>query len=86
MNVDDMIIVSIDDHTIEPPDLFERHVPAKYKDQAPRLVRDENGFESWVFEGEVVGIVGLNATVSWPQVRSGGSTRARRRRCGLART
>ena len=25
MNVDDMIILSIDDHTIEPPDLFERH-------------------------------------------------------------
>jgi hypothetical protein len=27
MNVDDMIILSIDDHTIEPPDMFERHVP-----------------------------------------------------------
>ena len=32
MNVDDMIILSIDDHTIEPPDMFERHVPA-----APRF-------------------------------------------------
>ena len=27
MNVEDMILISIDDHTIEPPDLYERHVP-----------------------------------------------------------
>ena len=67
MNVDDMIILSIDDHTIEPPDMFERHVPAKYRDQAPRLIADDDGFEHWVYEGQDVGIVGLNATVSWPK-------------------
>ena len=27
MNVEDMILVSIDDHVIEPPGMFERHVP-----------------------------------------------------------
>ena len=62
-----MIIVSIDDHTIEPPDLFDRHVPAAYKDQAPKLLRDEGGFDHWVFEGKDVATVGLNATVSWPK-------------------
>jgi predicted TIM-barrel fold metal-dependent hydrolase len=67
MNVDDMIILSIDDHTIEPPDMFERHVPEKYRDRAPRLVRDEHGFEHWKYEGNDFGIVGLNATVSWPK-------------------
>ena len=67
MNVDDMIILSIDDHTVEPPELFDNHVPAKYKDRAPRLVRDENGKEHWEFEGKEFGIVGLNATVSWPK-------------------
>ncbi|TMK66168.1 MAG: amidohydrolase [Actinobacteria bacterium] len=67
MNVEDMIIVSIDDHVVEPPDAFDAHVPAKYKDAAPRLVRDEQGCENWVFEGKVVAIVGLNATVSWPK-------------------
>ena len=40
MNVDDMIIISIDDHVVEPPDMFDAHVPAKYRDQAPKLVRD----------------------------------------------
>ena len=29
MRMDDMILVSIDDHMIEPPDMYERHVPAK---------------------------------------------------------
>jgi predicted TIM-barrel fold metal-dependent hydrolase len=67
MNVDDMIIISIDDHAIEPPDMFDAHVPAKHKDQAPRLVSDDKGCHHWVFEGKAVGMVGLNATVTWPK-------------------
>ena len=62
-----MIILSIDDHVVEPPDLFEDHVPQKYKGRAPKLVRDENGFDQWIFEGKPVATVGLNATVSWPK-------------------
>jgi predicted TIM-barrel fold metal-dependent hydrolase len=71
MNVDDMIILSIDDHVIEPPDMFDAHVPARHRDQAPRLVRDEHGFEQWVYEGQVVGIMGINAVVSWPKEQWG---------------
>ena len=67
MNLDDMIILSIDDHTVEPPDLFEHHLPAQYKDRAPRLVRNADGKEHWEFEGKEFGILGLNATVSWPK-------------------
>lgn len=67
MNVDDMIILSIDDHTIEPPDLFEGRLPERYKDQAPKLVRSPDGSERWVFEGKEVALVGLNATVGWPK-------------------
>jgi predicted TIM-barrel fold metal-dependent hydrolase len=67
VNIDDMIILSIDDHSVEPPDLFENHLPAAYKDRAPRLVRDEAGKEHWEFEGKEFGIFGLNATVSWPK-------------------
>ncbi|HEY6532493.1 MAG TPA: amidohydrolase family protein [Acidimicrobiales bacterium] len=67
MNVDEMIILSIDDHTIEPPDLFDGRLPEKYKDDAPKLVRDEGGFDHWIYQGKDVGTVGLNATVSWPK-------------------
>ena len=67
MHIDDMIILSIDDHTVEPPDLFSQHLPASYRDRAPRLVREPNGKEHWEFEGKEFGIFGLNATVSWPK-------------------
>jgi len=67
MKLDDMILVSIDDHVIEPPDLFENHMPAKYRDQGPKFVRLPNGVDQWVFQGEVMGTVGLGATASWPR-------------------
>ena len=43
MQMDDMILVSIDDHMIEPPDMFENHVPAKWRDQVPKVVRNDAG-------------------------------------------
>jgi predicted TIM-barrel fold metal-dependent hydrolase len=60
MNMDDLILVSVDDHVIEPPNMFEDFMPAKYLDRAPKLVTDEVG-EKWIFgEGEARN-VGLNA-------------------------
>ena len=35
MQMDDMILVSIDDHMVEPPDMYKNHVPAKWLDQVP---------------------------------------------------
>ena len=35
MHADDMILISVDDHICEPADMFDAHVPAKYKDKAP---------------------------------------------------
>jgi hypothetical protein len=43
MHKDDMILVSIDDHSIEPPDMYERHVPARWRDQAAKIIRGEEG-------------------------------------------
>lgn len=34
MNKDDMILISVDDHVIEPPDMFKNHLPKKYADEA----------------------------------------------------
>ena len=38
MQLDDMILVSVDDHVVEPPDMFERHLPARWRDVAPHVV------------------------------------------------
>jgi predicted TIM-barrel fold metal-dependent hydrolase len=67
MRVDEMILVSIDDHVVEPPDMFARHVPAKYNDDAPKVVKNDEGVEQWVFQGETAGSMGLNAVVTWPK-------------------
>lgn len=67
MDVNDMTLLSIDDHVIEPPDLFQRHMPARYRDHAPRLTKDADGRDQWVFQGESVGVSGLAAVVSWPK-------------------
>jgi predicted TIM-barrel fold metal-dependent hydrolase len=67
MNVDDLILISIDDHVIEPGNMFDNHVPSKYRNLAPKVVRDANGMEVWEFQGAVQGSAGLNAVVSWPK-------------------
>jgi len=67
MNVDDMILLSIDDHIIEPPDMFHERMPAKFADQAPRLVKDASGKDQWIFQGESIGVPGLAAVASWPK-------------------
>src|SRR2546425_513023 len=52
MQMDDMILVSIDDHMVEPPDMFKNHVPAKWHDEVPKVVRNEQGVDEWVFQGQ----------------------------------
>ena len=37
MKMDDFILVSVDDHLVEPPDMFERHISDKYTDQMPKV-------------------------------------------------
>jgi predicted TIM-barrel fold metal-dependent hydrolase len=66
MRVDDLILVSVDDHVVEPPDMFERHVPSKWRDQAPKSVRKPEGHEVWVFEGNEIPNIGLNAVAGRP--------------------
>src|SRR4051794_187771 len=43
-------IISVDDHVVEPPDLWTGRIPAKYRDRAPRVERDSAIFH---FEGGV---------------------------------
>ena len=55
MNVDDLILVSIDDHVVEPPDMFLNHVPAKYKAEAPIVVHRRQGRRPVDLPGQTAG-------------------------------
>jgi predicted TIM-barrel fold metal-dependent hydrolase len=67
MRIEDMVMVSIDDHLIEPPDVFERHFPEKYRDQAPKIVGMPDGSSRWVFQGNETGHFALGSVVTWPK-------------------
>jgi predicted TIM-barrel fold metal-dependent hydrolase len=66
MEMNDMILVSVDDHVIEPPTMFDAHIPAKYKDRAPKIKEDESGGQYWEFEGQRAQNMGLNAVAGCP--------------------
>jgi len=61
MQVDDLILVSVDDHVVEPPHLFEGRLSGKAAERAPFIEKLDNGREVWMFEGHALPNVGLNA-------------------------
>jgi predicted TIM-barrel fold metal-dependent hydrolase len=42
-------IISADTHILEPPDIWKNHLPAKYQEHAPKLVKDHEGGDAWQF-------------------------------------
>lgn len=57
-------LISVDDHVVEPANVWTDRVPAKYRDVAPHVVTDTDGKEVWVYEDQR-GQTGsaINATV-----------------------
>jgi predicted TIM-barrel fold metal-dependent hydrolase len=66
VRLDDMVLVSVDDHVVEPPGMFERHLPARWRDVAPRLVHKDDGTDVWLYEGREIPNIGLNAVAGRP--------------------
>ncbi len=58
-------IVSVDDHLLEPPDMFEGRLPAALADRAPHVERDEAGRDWWIFEEDRLPLLGADALVTW---------------------
>jgi len=66
MKMDDLILVSVDDHLVEPPDLFERSLPRQWRERAPRVVHKSDGSDVWTWEGQQIPNIGLNAVAGRP--------------------
>ena len=66
MQVEDLILVSVDDHVVEPPTLFDNHLPDKWKEFAPKFVHKDNGTDVWQYEGAEIPNIGLNAVAGKP--------------------
>lgn len=61
MRMEDMILVSVDDHLVEPPHMFTERTPAKYKEQFPKFTIREDQTSAWVFEDQEISNIALNA-------------------------
>lgn len=60
-------VISVDDHMVEPPHMFDGRVPAKFADRAPRVMESPDGHgEVWVYDGQVFPNVGFNAVSGRP--------------------
>lgn len=51
LEIDDLMLVSVDDHTVEPPDMFSGHIPARYAGQAPEVATKDDAADAWLFKG-----------------------------------
>ncbi len=66
MNIADLILVSVDDHVVEPPDMFDNHLPEKFRSLAPKVIRAADGSDVWLYEGQQLPNIGLNAVSGKP--------------------
>jgi predicted TIM-barrel fold metal-dependent hydrolase len=53
-------LISVDDHILEPPNVWQDRVPARFKDRAPRMEPGPDG-EVWVYEDKRIETSGLSA-------------------------
>jgi predicted TIM-barrel fold metal-dependent hydrolase len=71
MNVEEMIFISVDDHVVEPPGLFDGRLPARYAHAAPKVEHTATGDDVWVFNGVQIPNIGLNAVAGRPKEEYG---------------
>lgn len=60
------LLISADDHVVEPAHLFEGRVPRALADRAPRIVETDTGDQEWVYEGSRQSQMGLSAVAGRP--------------------
>lgn len=60
-------VVSVDDHVVEPPDIFDGRLPMKHREAAPRIVEDDDGAQMWLFDDGYNRNIGLSAVVGRPR-------------------
>ena len=57
--------IDCDTHLTEPRDVWTSRVAAKFVDRAPKVIRDDDDRDQWVFDGHPLSRVGLTATAGW---------------------
>ncbi|MBV9284693.1 MAG: amidohydrolase family protein, partial [Acidimicrobiia bacterium] len=70
-------IVSADAHVLEPTDIWDEWLPKQHRDKAPKLVKDADGGDAWLFAGatdpDPIGLVSTPG-MAWDDFRWTGIT------------
>jgi len=64
-------VVSVDDHLVEPPRMFEGRLPRNLQDLAPRVIEQEDGSQAWAWEDTLYPQIAICAVVGRPKDRWG---------------
>ena len=69
-------VADADTHIIEPPDLWQKYMAAKYRDRAPRVVDADHG-QAWVFDDQRISVTSLmnvagRSPVTWQAIAPDG--------------
>ena len=54
------LLISVDDHLVEPPHLFRGRLP-KFADREPRVIESPDGVQAWLLDGLVLPEIAVNA-------------------------
>ena len=68
---EELTLISVDDHIIEPPDLLDAHLPKRFKPDARRIVCCDDGADLWRFGEIKAPNVVLNAVAGRPKEEYG---------------
>jgi predicted TIM-barrel fold metal-dependent hydrolase len=66
MKMDEMVLISVDDHITEPGNMFDQHLSGEAYASAPKLKLTADGTNYWEYQGRKLPSVGLNAVVGRP--------------------
>jgi predicted TIM-barrel fold metal-dependent hydrolase len=61
----DYKLLSVDDHLLEPPDLWQSRVAARYREAAPQVLAVD-GVDTWVYGDSKAPVIGMFATAGKP--------------------
>lgn len=59
-------LISVDDHLVEPPDMFEGRIARKFADRSPRVIETDDGAHAWLLDGAVFPQIAINAVAGSP--------------------
>src|SRR5690242_2039750 len=59
-------VISVDDHLVEPPNVFEGRLPEGMQDEGPRQVTDDEGVPYWAIEDARLPVRMLDVAIAHP--------------------